>query len=217
VDVVAGSGSPLPAVLGVASRRSRFSDKLVELLTGRFSDHDYERWGRLWWHRLGELAARTGERRADVDPLLMGRPSDLARSAARVPAPPPPPEVEYVSRHDFRLVHFGGTSLVVVPTPPGLDRYLVARVARERYAAPLSLAWVTGSEALALGADEARGQRGLDLSRMVQHLASKHGWIEALPEEDRIACLRVRGLASHPELLDEVIREIGMGRSILEG
>ncbi len=217
VHVSPGSGSPLPSVLTIGSRRSRFSDKLVELLTGRFSEHDYDRWGRLWWHRLGELAGRTGERRADIDPLLVGRPSDLARGAARVPPPPAPPEVEYVASHDFRLVHFGGTSLVVVPTPPGLDRYLAARVARERYEAQLSLAFSEGGETLSLAADEARGQRGLDLSGMAEHLSAKHDWIEALPDEDRIACLRVRGLAARPELLDEVIREIGMGRSILEG
>ena len=42
-------------------------------------------------------------------------------------------------------------------------------------------------------------------------------WIEALPDEDHVARARVQGLASRPERLEEVIGEIVMGRSILEG
>src|SRR5690606_1923238 len=66
VHVEPGAGSVLPLVLAHCTRRSRFSDKLVDLVTGRFSRHDYERWGRLWWWRLGELASRPGERRAEL-------------------------------------------------------------------------------------------------------------------------------------------------------
>ena len=44
-----GAGSSVPAVLATSTRRSRFSDKLVDLISGRFTQHDYERWGRLWW------------------------------------------------------------------------------------------------------------------------------------------------------------------------
>jgi len=62
-----------------------------------------------------------------------------------------------------------------------------------------------------------RGRRGLDLGGMVGHLAAKHGWIEALRDEDHVARARVDGLASRPERLEEVIGEIVMGRSILEG
>ena len=64
VHVQPGAGSSLPLVLDVRSRRSRFSDKLVELITARFSLHDHERWGRVWWQRLGELAAKPGDKRA---------------------------------------------------------------------------------------------------------------------------------------------------------
>jgi len=115
VDVQPGCGSSIPAVLSDRSRRSRFSDKLVELVTGRFSEHDYERWGRLWWHRLGEIAERSGEQRSAIDALLAGRPSDLAKEAAEVETPPIPPEVSYASERDFRVVHFAGYALVVVP------------------------------------------------------------------------------------------------------
>jgi hypothetical protein len=217
VHIEPGAGSSLPAVLARRTRRSRFSDRLVELATGRFTQHDFQRWGRVWWHRLGEIATRNGERRADIDPLLAGRPSDLAREAASVPVPPVPPEVEYVLQRDFRLVHFGGYVLVVVPTPAGLDPLLASRVARERYAAQVSLAFHDGEDLIALGAEEGRGRRGLDLGGMVEHMATKHDWITALAGADHVARMRVRDLAAEPGRLDEVIQEIGMGRSILEG
>ncbi|MDH3212599.1 MAG: hypothetical protein OEM05_08950 [Myxococcales bacterium] len=223
VHVEPGTGSSLPAVLAGQTRRSRFSDKLVELVTGRFSQHDFERWGRVWWQRLAEIVGRSGDRRSDVDPLLIGRPSDLAREAASVPTPPEPVEVAYVSHRDFRLVHFGGYTLVVVPTPAELDLHIAARVARERYGAELSLSLVAaegggiGAELVVLGGDEGRERRSLDLGRMVEHLVAKHTWIESLPNADHVARVRVRDLPSRAERLDDVIGEIAMGRSILEG
>jgi hypothetical protein len=217
LHVTPGAESSLSEILSVRLRRSRFSDKVVELATGQFSQHDYERWGRLWWHRLSEIAARTGDRRADVDGLLNGRPSDLAKEAAKVPAPPVPEEVAYVSERDFRLVHFHGLTLVVVPTPPNLDLHLTARIARGRFDAQVSVAQIEGEDLVVLGADEGRGRRGLDLSSMVTHLATKHEWVMPLPDDDYVARLRIRDAAAHPERFDELISEIAMGRSILEG
>jgi hypothetical protein len=40
VHIEPGADSSLPAVIGERTRRSRFSDKLVDLVTGRFSQHD---------------------------------------------------------------------------------------------------------------------------------------------------------------------------------
>jgi hypothetical protein len=217
VHVQPGTESSVAAILSQRTRRSRFSDKLVELITGRFTQHDYERWGRLWWHRAGELVSTPGERRAEIEPLLAGRPSDLARHAAGEPLPPLPPELDYVSGRDFRLVHFGGYTLVVTPVPPELDLHLTARIARERYDAQLSLAYREGEEMVALGGDEGRSRRGLDLGGMASHLVAKHEWIEALPDDDYVARVRVIGLCQHSERLDEVVAEIAMGRSIVEG
>jgi hypothetical protein len=217
VHVQPGTESSVAAILGQRTRRSRFSDKLVELITGRFTQHDYERWGRLWWHRAGELVSMPGERRSEIDPLLAGRPSDLARHAADEPLPPLPPELDYVSGRDFRLVHFGGYTLVVTLVPPELDLHLTARIARERYEAQLSLAYREGEEMIALGGDEGRTRRGLDLSGMASHLVAKHEWIEDLPDDDFVARVRVVGLWQHSERLDEVVAEIAMGRSIVEG
>jgi hypothetical protein len=217
VHVEPGCGSALPVVLSYCTRRSRFSDKLADLLRGRFTQHDYERWGRLWWWRLEEIAARPGERRSDLTRLLTGRPSDLAQEAGEVPLPASPPELEYVAGRDFRLVHFGGYSAVLVPVADDLDVYLTARIARERYGAPLSLAWKTGSERLVLAADEISSRPAFDLGAVVDHLVEKFDWVEALTDADHVARIRMTGLSSRPERLDEIIGEIAMGRSILEG
>ncbi|MDH3519251.1 MAG: hypothetical protein OEM49_02245 [Myxococcales bacterium] len=217
VYVQSGSDSSLSAILGQRTRRSRFSDKLAELIAARFTQHDYERWGRVWWQRAGEIAAQPGERRAEIEPLLVGRPSDLARAAAQLPVPPPPPELAHVAERDFRLVHFGGFTMVVAIVPRELDLHLTARIARERYEAQLSLAAQEGSELVVLGGDESRTRRGLDLGGMVDHLAAKHAWIDAMADADQVARMRVRQLWQEPGRLDEVICEIAMGRSIVEG
>jgi hypothetical protein len=203
-------------VLTLCTRRSRFSDKLVDLVNGRFSLHDWERWGRLWWHRLGELARRTGDHRADVESLLVGRPSDLSREASRAPVPPLPPEAEFAASRDFPLVHFGGFGLVAAEVPSALDPGLTARILRERFAAALSLVHREGSETLTLGADD-NGGRALDVAGMVEHLAEKLSWVEALSDADHVARFRVRDLERRPERLDEVVAEIGMSRGVLEG
>ncbi len=198
------------------TRRSRFSDKLVDLAAGRFTEHDYERWGRLWWSRIGEIAASTGDRRADLEPLLAGRPSDLAKEAAGAATPELPAELRYVSSQDFRLVHFSGYSLVVLEVPAELDLHLCARIARERYRAQLSLATRPTAELVVFGAEELTGRRSLDLGGLVDHLASKLEWVEALAGDDHVARFRLRELASNPDRLDEVIGEIAMGRSLFE-
>jgi hypothetical protein len=217
VHVDSAAGSALAVVLSVCTRRSRFSDKLVDLLTGRFSTHDYARWGRLWWSRLAQLAARHGERRTELEGLLVGRPSDLAKQAARVAAPAVPDEVAWVAARDFRIVHFGGHSLVRVPVPRELDLHLAARIARERYRASLSLSWTEGSDRFVLGADEAVARRPLDVGAMIEHLDSKFLWVTGLPDPDHVARMRIADAAAHPERIDEVVTEIAMGRSLLEG
>ncbi len=208
--------SVLPLVLETCTRRSRFSDKLVDLATGRFTQHDFERWGRLWWWRLGEIAKKAGDIRADVASLLTGRPSDLTKEAARLEVPPPPEEVAYVAERDFRLVHFGGYVLVVVPVEGEADVHLVARIARERYAAALSLAYRVGEETLSFCGDEQSGRRTLDYLAVAAHLVDKLEWVDMRPDADHVARFRIRDLERHPERLEELIGEIAMGRSLLE-
>jgi hypothetical protein len=216
VHMAPGTESSLPAVLAVCGRRSRFTDKLVDLVTGSFTQHDWERWGRLWWHRLGELGRRPGDHRPALDALLAGRPSDLAREASRVAPPPLPAEAEFAASRDFRLVHFGGYAMVVSDVPAGLDAALTARILRERFGAALSLVRSEDSATCVLGAGEVSG-RALDVASMVEHLAEKLVWVEALSDADHVARFRIRDLARRPERLDEAVAEIGMSRSVLEG
>ena len=49
LHVTPGAGTSLPAVLEQSTRRSRFSDKLVDLATARFTQHDFERWTLFPW------------------------------------------------------------------------------------------------------------------------------------------------------------------------
>jgi hypothetical protein len=217
LHVEPGAQTSLPSVLAYCTRRSRFSDKLVDLATGRFTRHDFERWGRLWWWRLGELAGRPGEHRADIEPLLAGRPSDLASEASAAPMPPLPEEVDFVSSRDFRLVHFGEFGIVIGAVPAQLDLHLASRIMRERYGVPISLAHAEGDELLVLGCDDVAGRRAIDVGAMAEHLSHKFGWIESRSDIDHVARFRVRELAENPDRLEEVVREIGLGRAILEG
>ena len=216
--VLGGEGldSVLPLVLDTCTRRSRFSDKLVDLATGRFSQHDFERWGRLWRHRIGEIAKKTGDIRGDIAALLAGRPSDLSKEAAILAIPPIPPEVEWVANRDFRLVHFGAHVMVVLEVDAGFDPALCARIARERYHATLSLARRAGEETFGFAGDEVTGRRALDYQAVAHHLVEKLEWVEARPEADHTARFRIRDLARVPARLEEVIAEIAMGRSQLE-
>jgi hypothetical protein len=211
-----GLDSTLPLVLENCSRRSRFSDKLVDLATGRFTQHDFERWGRLWWWRTGEIAEKTGDIRGDVAALLAGRPSDLAKEAALVELPTAPAEVDWVAQRDFRLVHFGGHAMVVLEVDASVDVHLCARIARERYGATLSLAHAIGEETFIFGGDEMNGKRTLDYMAVAEHLSNKLEWVESRPDADHVARFHVRELDRYPDRLEEVIGEIAMGRSLLE-
>ena len=217
LHVEAGGQDSLPTVLAYCTRRSRFSDKLVDLATGRFTQHDFERWGRLWWWRIGELVNKPGEHRADLEPLLVGRPSDLAREAARVPSPPLPEEADFVSGRDFRLVHFGDSGIVIGALPAELDLHLAARIMLERYGVLISLVHAEGGELMVLGTDDVAGRRAIDVGAMADHLSQKFDWIDAHSDADHVARFGVRDLAANPDRLEEVVREIGLGRAILEG
>jgi hypothetical protein len=216
VWVAPGLGSCLPLMIEAFTRRSRFSDKLVDLAAGRFTEHDYERWGRVWWTRLDEIAHQSGSAMSALEPLLAGRPSDLAKEAELAELPPPPPEVEFVSNQDFRLVHFAGHRMVVLDVPAELDLNLAARIARERYVATLSLAVQADGEMIIVSGEEGVGRRTLDFGGLVSHLADKLEWVKSLPDHDHVTRFLIKGRVANPERLDEVIGEIVMGRSLLE-
>jgi hypothetical protein len=95
--------------------------------------------------------------------------------------------------------------------------HLAARIARERYGSQLSLTFTEGEEVVILGGDESSSGRNLDLMAMASHVATKHEWIDAMQSDDYVARMRIRDLAANPDRLNDVIGEIAMGRSILEG
>ena len=105
----------------------------------------------------------------------------------------------------------------MIEVPEGLDLHLTARIVRERYDVALSLACHVGSEGLVLASDDLSGRRAIDCGSMVDHLVSKFSWVEALPDDDHVARMRIRDLSAQPERLEEVVADIAMGRSLLEG
>jgi hypothetical protein len=52
---------------------------------------------------------------------------------------------------------------------------------------------------------------------MVDHLAEKLLWVDALSDADHVARFRIRDLERRPERIDEAGAEIGMSRGVLEG
>ena len=50
----------------------------------------------------------------------------------------------------------------------------------------------------------------------IEHLANKIEAVEALPDDDHVARFLLKGRLENTELVDEVIGEIVMGRSLLE-
>jgi len=106
--------------------------------------------------------------------------------------------------------------MVVVEVDAGFDPTLCARIARERYAASLSLTRRKGEDSFTFSGDEVTGRRALDYQAVAHHLVNKLEWVEARPEADHVARFRIRDLARHPDRLEEVIAEIAMGRSQLE-
>lgn len=215
VQVRPNTFNSLPAVVDHCKRRNRFSERLVDLVSGRFTRYDFERWGFTWWSRLGELAQRGGELQAELEPLLRGRTSDLGSEAAHAPRPPRPEELDWAADCRFGLLHFGALALVSVELPRCLDLQFAVRALRERSGAAFSIARYQGSELFVLGSGEAFARRSLNLQAMAEHLEQKFLFVEALPAEDSATCIRIRGL--NDERLQEVIAEIGMSRSLLEG
>jgi hypothetical protein len=88
---------------------------------------------------------------------------------------------------------------------------------RERYGVQISLVHAEGDELLVLGSDDAAGRRAVDVGAMADHLAQKFGWIDPRSDADHVARFRIGKMAENPERLEEVVREIGLGRAILEG
>ena len=202
--------SSLAAVMSIAERRSRFTDKLVDLAGRRLSENDMQRWGYRMVALLQRLVASTGDQRAAVQAVLAGKPAELPEPEALYAA-----EAEWIEQHDPRMAYFGEYPMVVVHVPESLDAGEVARRLRARTGSRLSLAIRDGDDVVALGCNEEK--RHINVLGLVDQLGDRVPWLRARSGGDRVGRLLVEDLPRHPERLDLLIGEIVRNKSVLYG
>jgi hypothetical protein len=205
-----GAASPLAAVVPVTERRSRFTDKLVDLAGRRLSENDMAKWGYRVADLLDRLVAKEGDHRAEIVPVLSGKPSELPGGESVYEA-----EHAWIDEHDARIVHFGEYQMVVVRVPPDLDAGEVARRGRLRTGARLSLASREGDDLVLLGCNDEK--RHINMSDIIECLSSRLPWAHAVSGGDRTGRLRIENLSDNPERIETIIGEIVKNRSILYG
>ena len=174
VSIVEEAASPLIPVLDVAERRSRFTDKLVDLLARRLSENDMGKWGYRAVALIDRMRAHSGDYRNDIGPILSGKPADLPEAEGTYAA-----EAAWLEEHDPRLVHFGEYQMAVVEVPDALDAGEVARRARIKTGARLSLAARSGDTTVVLGCNDEK--RHINVMGLVEALASRHAWMHSTP------------------------------------
>jgi hypothetical protein len=207
---VPGALGPLGAVAQVAERRSRFTDKLVELSAQRLSENDMQRWGNRVVALVRRLARGSGDRLRDIQAVLAGKPSELPDAPDVFAA-----ESAWIESHDPRLVYFGEYPMVVVRVPGELDCGEIARRLRLRTGARLSLASREGDPIVLFGCNEEK--RHLNALALVERLEGRLPWAHARPGGDRIGRLEIDELDRHPERLESLVGEIVRNKSVLYG
>ena len=210
VLIVEGAASPLAAVLATAERRSRFTDKLVELSARRLAEGDMEKWGYQVVGLLQKMAGKPGEYRNEISPLLSGKTGDLPSFDAVYRE-----EAAWVKENDPRIVHFGEYQLAVVRVPNELDAGEVGRRVRMSTGARLSLSSREGEDLLLIGCNEEK--RPINVLGLADHVGARVPWAQVKPGGDRLGRIRVAELDSHPERIETLIGEIVRNRSILYG
>jgi hypothetical protein len=207
---VPGALGPLGAVASVAERRSRFTDKLVELSAQRLSENDMQRWGNRVVALVRQIARSSGDRRHEIQAVLNGKPSELPDAPDVFAA-----EAQWIESHDPRLVYFGEYPMVVVRVPGPLDAGEIARRLRLRTGARLSLASREGDPIVLFGCNEEK--RHLNALALVERLEGRLPWAHVRPGGDRIGRLEIDDLDGHPERLESVVGEIVRNKSVLYG
>jgi hypothetical protein len=205
-----GASSALAAVMRVAERRSRFTDKLIDFAARRLSEVDMEKWGYRLVALLERIQATTGDHRQEIVSVLAGKPSNLP-AAQEVHVE----EKRWLEEHDPRVIHFGGYQMVVVQVPEHLDAGEVARRARNAAGCRLSLASREGDETVMLVANEEK--RHINVQGVAECLSGLLPWVELRPSGDRKASLLIDDLPRHPERLEQLIGEIARHKSLLHG
>jgi len=207
---VDGTLSPLAAVMEIAERRSRFTDKLLDFSGRRLSEADMGKWGYNLVGLIRRMCATPGDYRADLQPILAGRPADL----------PPVEDVyaaenEWLSSHEPRLVCFGEYQMAVSHVPESLDTGEMGRRLRHATGARISLVSREGDSVVLIGYNEEK--RHINVLSLLEQLDGKIPWLHARPVGDRAGRVEVDDLAQHPERIDALIGEIVRHKSVLYG
>ena len=210
VAIEANASSPLAPVLESCERRSRFTDKLVDLSARRLSENEMERWGYRLMGLVSKMVTAKGDQRTAVSPILAGKATeipDMSPVYAR--------EAEWLQENDPRMVHFGEYQMAVVSVPEQLDAAEIGRRARLLTGARLSLACRENDNLIILGSNDEK--RYINLTGVVDSISSDIGWARARNGGDRIGRFEVEQLGEFPERLDAVIGAISRYKSVLYG
>jgi hypothetical protein len=210
VFVVDSASSPLAAVVDVAERRSRFTDKLLDFSARRLSENDMQKWGYRLAGAIGRMARSSGDHRQEIQAILAGKPSDLP-SADDVYAA----EEGWLKTHEPRVVCFGEYQMAVGIVPEELDAGEVGRRLRMLTGARLSLSARAGDSVVLVGYNEEK--RHMNVQGLLEQLESKVSWLHARPSGDRIGRVEIDDLAQHPERIEAMIGEIVRHKSVLYG
>jgi hypothetical protein len=208
--LVEEAASPLGAVSQVTERRSRFTDKLVDLSGRRLSESDMQKWGNRVIGLIEKLVARPGEHRPAVGPVLSGKPAELPAAEGVFDQ-----EAQWVEDNDPRMVHFGEYDLAVFEVPRDLDPAEVARRVRLTTGARLSLGTREGDDLVLLGCSD--DKRPLNVTGMADLLGATKTWARSRSSADRTGRLWIEERIAHPERMEAVIHEIVRQRSVLYG
>ena len=204
------AASPLAVVTEVTERRSRFTDKLVDLSARRLSESDMEKWGYRVIQLIQRMAANPGEHRAEIVSVLAGKPTDLPSAHDVYGA-----EMQWVEDHDPRIVHFGEYQLAVCQVPRQLDAGEVGRRVRLRTGARLSLSTREGDDLVMLAGNDEK--RPLNVTSLLDAVGHELPFVRPKVGGDRVGRARVAELDQRPERIEELIGGIVRHRSILYG
>ncbi len=209
VVLVEGASGPLAAVIEACERRSRFTDKMVDLSARRLAEGDMQKWGYRLIGLIEKLSASTGDHRTAISAVLQGKPAELPEVEVYVE------EESWLEANDPRIVHFGEYQMAVVSVPANLDAAEVGRRARLKTGARLSLARREGDSLLVLGANDEK--RHVNLAGVVGRIDADLAWVHARNGGDRSGRLAIDDLSEHPERVEAVIGEIARHKSVLYG
>jgi len=142
--------------------------------------------------------------------VLSGKPAELPEAEGAYGA-----EASWLDENDARLVHFGEYQMAVLQVPEALDAGEIARRARIKTGARLSLSNRLGDTTVLVGCNDEK--RHVNVMGLVDALASRNAWTVAMPGADRVGRLRIDDLGAHPERMEALIGEIVRHKSILYG